>query len=70
MPNLSKSTTGSTQGDHLRQRSIADSALTSVMSAYGDSSAGPAYDGWDGLALEYSIDWPLQLLFTRGVLAK
>ncbi|KAG6544058.1 hypothetical protein Mapa_014475 [Marchantia paleacea] len=71
MPNLSKTTsTGSAQGDHLRQRSIADSALTSVMNAYGDSSAGPAYDGWDGLALEYSIDWPLQLLFTREVLAK
>ncbi|BBN17581.1 gamma-tubulin complex component 4 [Marchantia polymorpha subsp. ruderalis] len=69
MPNLSKTTLmGSSQGDHLRQRT--DSALTSVMNAYGDSSAGPAYDGWDGLALEYSIDWPLQLLFTREVLAK
>ncbi|KAL2612318.1 hypothetical protein R1flu_024010 [Riccia fluitans] len=72
MPNLSKSSSaGSTQGDHLRQRNLTDtSSLTSVMSAYGESSAGPAYDGWDGLTLEYSVDWPLQLLFTREVLTK
>lgn len=27
-------------------------------------------DGWDGIALEYSIDWPLQLFFTQEVLSK
>lgn len=27
-------------------------------------------DGWDGIALEYSIDWPLQLFFTPEVLSK
>ncbi|XP_038879485.1 gamma-tubulin complex component 4 homolog [Benincasa hispida] len=27
-------------------------------------------DGWDGVALEYYIDWPLQLFFTQEVLSK
>lgn len=27
-------------------------------------------DGWDGIALEYSVDWPLQLFFTQEVLSK
>ncbi|XP_020573544.1 gamma-tubulin complex component 4 isoform X2 [Phalaenopsis equestris] len=27
-------------------------------------------DGWDGIALEYSVDWPLQLFFTPEVLSK
>uniref|UniRef100_A0A803L9Y1 Gamma-tubulin complex component n=1 Tax=Chenopodium quinoa TaxID=63459 RepID=A0A803L9Y1_CHEQI len=27
-------------------------------------------DGWDGITLEYSIDWPLQLFFTQEVLSK
>ncbi|PSR89518.1 Gamma-tubulin complex component like [Actinidia chinensis var. chinensis] len=41
----------------------------------GDSSAlsdtsDMSLDGWDGIALEYSIDWPLQLFFTQEVLSK
>ncbi|KAF4364449.1 hypothetical protein F8388_007026 [Cannabis sativa] len=27
-------------------------------------------DGWDGIALEYKVDWPLQLFFTQEVLSK
>lgn len=27
-------------------------------------------DGWDGISLEYSVDWPLQLFFTQEVLSK
>lgn len=29
-----------------------------------------AIDGWDGIALEYTVDWPLQLFFTQEVLSK
>ena len=41
----------------------------------GDSSAlsdtsDMSLDGWDGIALEYSVDWPLQLFFTQEVLSK
>ncbi|KAF5931360.1 hypothetical protein HYC85_032233 [Camellia sinensis] len=40
----------------------------------GDSStlsdtAEMSLDGWDGIALEYSVDWPLQLFFTQEVLS-
>lgn len=45
--------------------------------AYPDGSSGAALsntpsdlDGWDGITLEYSIDWPLQLFFTQEVLSK
>ncbi|KAF6135742.1 hypothetical protein GIB67_028598 [Kingdonia uniflora] len=27
-------------------------------------------DGWDGIALDYSVTWPLQLFFTQEVLSK
>ena len=27
-------------------------------------------DGWDGISLEYSLDWPLHLFFTQEVLSK
>lgn len=40
---------------------------------YGDGILGSAemsLEGWDGIALEYSIDWPLQLFFTQEVLSK
>lgn len=41
---------------------------------YVDVDPGaPTYmslDGWDGIALEYSVDWPLQLFFTQDVLSK
>lgn len=35
-----------------------------------DVSAEVSIDGWDGIALEYSVDWPLQLFFTQEVLSK
>ncbi|CAN6693721.1 unnamed protein product [Malus baccata var. baccata] len=41
-----------------------------------DGNSGPSassevsLDGWDGIALEYSVDWPLQLFFTPDVLSK
>ncbi|KAK1412515.1 hypothetical protein QVD17_33830 [Tagetes erecta] len=36
------------------------------LSALSDTSL----DGWDGISLEYSIDWPLQLFFTEEVLTR
>jgi hypothetical protein len=30
----------------------------------------PAYDGWDGLTLEYRVAWPLGLLLTPAVLRR
>ncbi|MED6121398.1 Gamma-tubulin complex component 4 [Stylosanthes scabra] len=41
-------------------------------SADGSSGASSemSLDGWDGLALEYSVDWPLHLFFTQEVLSK
>lgn len=44
----------------------------------GKPSAGaPSYissdasiDGWDGISLDYSVDWPLELFFTQEVLSK
>ncbi|XAR58425.1 hypothetical protein NMG60_11013810 [Bertholletia excelsa] len=45
--------------------------------AYGERDSGAiseasemSVDGWDGIALEYSVDWPLQLFFTQEVLSK
>ncbi|KAK9756933.1 hypothetical protein RND81_01G130800 [Saponaria officinalis] len=34
------------------------------------SSTTADLDGWDGITLEYSIDWPLQLFFSQEVLSK
>ncbi|KAH7678692.1 gamma-tubulin complex component 4 protein [Dioscorea alata] len=36
----------------------------------GSASSELSVDGWDGMALEYSVDWPLQLFFTQEVLSK
>lgn len=36
----------------------------------GSASSELSLDGWDGIALEYSVDWPLQLFFTQEVLSK
>ncbi|KAJ7972974.1 Gamma-tubulin complex component [Quillaja saponaria] len=33
-------------------------------------SSEVSLDGWDGIALEYTVDWPLQLFFTQEVLSK
>ncbi|CAN4091406.1 unnamed protein product [Withania somnifera] len=35
-----------------------------------DASLEVTLDGWDGISLEYSIDWPLQLFVTPEVLSK
>lgn len=35
-----------------------------------DTYAEVSIDGWDGISLEYSVDWPLQLFFTQEVLSK
>lgn len=41
---------------------------------YADRMSNPSseisIDGWDGIALEYSVDWPLELFFTQEVLSK
>ncbi|KAI4301421.1 hypothetical protein L6164_034702 [Bauhinia variegata] len=34
------------------------------------ASSEMSFDGWDGIALEYSVDWPLHLFFTQEVLSK
>ncbi|XP_021805208.1 gamma-tubulin complex component 4 homolog isoform X1 [Prunus avium] len=38
--------------------------------ALSSASSEISLDGWDGIALEYSVDWPLQLFFTPDVLSK
>lgn len=35
-----------------------------------DTFVGMSIDGWDSIALEYSVDWPLHLFFTQEVLSK
>lgn len=35
-----------------------------------NASSEMSVDGWDGIALEYSVDWPLHLFFTQEVLSK
>ncbi|KAL0303091.1 UNVERIFIED_CONTAM: Gamma-tubulin complex component 4 [Sesamum radiatum] len=35
-----------------------------------DTFAEMPIDGWDSIALEYSVDWPLHLFFTQEVLSK
>lgn len=41
-----------------------DSGLSS------DTGLETSLDGWDGIALQYSVDWPLQLFFTQEVLSR
>uniref|UniRef100_A0A0D9WCZ2 Gamma-tubulin complex component n=1 Tax=Leersia perrieri TaxID=77586 RepID=A0A0D9WCZ2_9ORYZ len=36
----------------------------------GKATSELALDGWDSIALEYSVDWPLQLFFTPDVVSK
>ncbi|KAF9609549.1 hypothetical protein IFM89_016910 [Coptis chinensis] len=36
----------------------------------GNPASEMSLDGWDGIALEYNVDWPLQLFFTQDVLSK
>ncbi|KAG0517023.1 hypothetical protein BDA96_09G052300 [Sorghum bicolor] len=42
----------------------------SELSSQGKATSELALDGWDSIALEYSVDWPLQLFFTPDVLSK
>ncbi|XP_076940729.1 gamma-tubulin complex component 4 homolog [Bidens hawaiensis] len=41
---------------------------------FGDGGLGAlsdaSLDGWDGISLEYKVDWPLQLFFTEEVLTR
>ncbi|KAL2323661.1 hypothetical protein Fmac_028040 [Flemingia macrophylla] len=42
----------------------------SYAASLSNSSSEMSLDGWDGIALEYSVDWPLHLFFTQEVLSK
>ncbi|KAH9325464.1 hypothetical protein KI387_005642, partial [Taxus chinensis] len=68
MPLLESTTT--LKGDISRLKASDDGISGTLSNIYGNSSVGASLDGWDGIALEYGVDWPLQLLFTREVLAK
>ncbi|KAI5078166.1 hypothetical protein GOP47_0007990, partial [Adiantum capillus-veneris] len=65
---LPSSTGGASQGEILRPRSSAEGSI-GLLTSHGDNS-NKFNDGWDSIALEYSIEWPLQLLFTKEILAK
>ncbi|KAI4319395.1 hypothetical protein MLD38_032995 [Melastoma candidum] len=39
-------------------------------SGVSPSSVSAGLDGWDGISLDYTVDWPLQLFFTQDVLSK
>ncbi|KAF3436460.1 hypothetical protein FNV43_RR23552 [Rhamnella rubrinervis] len=58
----------------LRMPSFGISVKSSQGELAKDGNAGPnseiIFDGWDGIALEYTVDWPLQLFFTQEVLSK
>lgn len=52
----------SSQADLVRSKA----SLTGKANLTSDTSV----DGWDAIALEYSVDWPMQLFFTQEVLSK
>lgn len=54
------------QVDLPKSKSYTDGDLAVLL----DASSEMSLDGWDGIALEYSIDWPLQLFFTQEVLSR
>uniref|UniRef100_A0A5B7C4N5 Gamma-tubulin complex component n=1 Tax=Davidia involucrata TaxID=16924 RepID=A0A5B7C4N5_DAVIN len=56
----------SSQGDLPKAKAYSDGDS----GALSDTSSEMSLDGWDGIALEYSVDWPLQLFFTQEVLSK
>lgn len=58
---------GSTHRDVSKLEANADGKLSTVSQGIGSDLC---LDGWDGIALEYSVDWPLQLFFTQEVLSK
>ncbi|XP_041021259.1 gamma-tubulin complex component 4 homolog isoform X2 [Juglans microcarpa x Juglans regia] len=53
--------------DVLKTKDYADGNSSSALS---NASSEISLDGWDGIALEYSVDWPLELFFTQEVLSK
>ncbi|VVB05581.1 unnamed protein product [Arabis nemorensis] len=55
-------TVRSSQADQARSKA----SLTAKANLTSDTSV----DGWDAIALEYSVDWPMQLFFTQEVLSK
>ncbi|XP_042375540.1 gamma-tubulin complex component 4-like [Zingiber officinale] len=45
-------------------------SVAMTIPSQGKTSSESSVDGWDGMALEYSVDWPLQLFFTQEVISK
>ncbi|OVA12707.1 Spc97/Spc98 [Macleaya cordata] len=67
MPSFGITVTSSQAGlPKVRAGADGNSGFTSQ----GNAPSELSVDGWDGIALEYSIDWPLQLFFTQEVLSK
>lgn len=56
----------SSQIDQPKMKAYVDGDL----SVQSETSLEVPLDGWDGITLEYSVDWPLQLFFTQDVLSK
>lgn len=54
------------QVDLTKEKAYADGDTGSI----GDTSSEISLDGWDGIALAYSVDWPLHLFFTQEVLSR
>ncbi|XP_027363388.1 gamma-tubulin complex component 4 homolog isoform X2 [Abrus precatorius] len=48
----------------------ATSSIDGSSGASLSNASEMSFDGWDGIALEYSVDWPLHLFFTQEVLSK
>ncbi|CAN1801933.1 Gamma-tubulin complex component 4 [Linum perenne] len=47
-------------------KSFIDASSSSALSS---TSSEMSLNGWDGIALEYTVEWPLQLFFTQEVLS-
>lgn len=60
-------TVKSSQVDFLKAKAYAGGNSGAALSS---ANSDISLDGWDGIALEYSVDWPLQLFFTQEVLSK
>ncbi|XP_054819675.1 gamma-tubulin complex component 4 homolog isoform X1 [Prosopis cineraria] len=56
----------SSQSDLSKATTYADVGSGSSLS---NASSELLLDGWDGIALEYSVDWPLHLFFTQEILS-
>lgn len=61
------STVKSSQMDLHKAKVLADGNLDSSLP---NAASEILLDGWDGISLEYTVDWPLQLFFTQEVLSK